>query len=204
MQKFVQVSQDVMYQRYLTVYDRQVQFAAEEGRSQPTTLRFDVVGHPRAEFSFAVIYPFHPYRDGRKGGEVTLVREYAQGPNAMMYCLPTGALDPKRHADLAQCAAQELSEEAFLSGGEWHRLLPADHSGIPESKWCMNRFVPFMVIDPQPDPDPGSRDAEEVHMEVQRVTLHELRALMGSGKMLLPSMTTAYMALDQLQQLGYL
>jgi ADP-ribose pyrophosphatase YjhB (NUDIX family) len=43
--------------------------------------------------------------------QVTLIREYAQGPHALMYCLPTGALDPSRHADLAQCAARELSEE---------------------------------------------------------------------------------------------
>jgi ADP-ribose pyrophosphatase YjhB (NUDIX family) len=42
---------------------------------------------------------------------VTLIREYAQGPNALAYCLPTGGLDPKRHADLQDCAARELSEE---------------------------------------------------------------------------------------------
>lgn len=43
--------------------------------------------------------------------QVTLIREYAQGPNALMYCLPTGALDPQRHKDMAECAARELSEE---------------------------------------------------------------------------------------------
>ena len=31
----------------------------------------------------------------------------------------------------------------------------------------MNRFVPFLAIDPQPDPNPGSRDAEEASMEVR-------------------------------------
>lgn len=30
----------------------------------------------------------------------------------------------------------------------------------------MNRFVPFLAIDPQPDLNPGSRDAEEASMEV--------------------------------------
>lgn len=30
----------------------------------------------------------------------------------------------------------------------------------------MNRFVPFLAVDPQPDPNPGSRDAEEASMEV--------------------------------------
>jgi hypothetical protein len=56
--------------------------------------------------------------------------------------------------------------QAWLAGGEWHRLLPADHAGLPEVKWCMNRFVPFLAIDPQPDLNPGSRDAEEASMEV--------------------------------------
>eukprot|EP00878_Enallax_costatus_P027733 GHUV01029882.1.p1 GENE.GHUV01029882.1~~GHUV01029882.1.p1 ORF type:complete len:164 (+),score=6.55 GHUV01029882.1:542-1033(+) len=78
---------------------------------QCRVLDFDVVGHPRANFCFAVTFPYHSYKDGRKGGEVTLIREYAQGPNALMYCLPTGGLDPRRHADVAECAARELSEE---------------------------------------------------------------------------------------------
>lgn len=37
---------------------------------QARELDFDIVGHPRARFSFAVTFPFHPYKDGRKGGEV--------------------------------------------------------------------------------------------------------------------------------------
>lgn len=37
---------------------------------QCRVLDFDVVGHPRANFCFAVTFPFHPYKDGRKGGEV--------------------------------------------------------------------------------------------------------------------------------------
>lgn len=31
----------------------------------------------------------------------------------------------------------------------------------------MNRFVPFLVIDPHQDDNPGSRDAEEASMEVR-------------------------------------
>lgn len=56
--------------------------------------------------------------------------------------------------------------QAWLAGGEWHRLIPADHAGLPEVKWCMNRFVPFLAVDPRPDLNPGSRDAEEASMEV--------------------------------------
>ena len=28
-------------------------------------------------------------------------------------------------------------------------------------KWCANCFVPFLVINPQADPNPGARDKEE-------------------------------------------
>jgi hypothetical protein len=59
--------------------------------------------------------------------------------------------------------------QAWLAGGDWHRLLPADHPGLPEVKWCMNRFAPFLVVDPHPDLNPGSRDAEEASMEVRVV-----------------------------------
>ena len=31
-----------------------------------------------ADFLFAVTFPFHPYTDGRRGGDVTVIREYAQ------------------------------------------------------------------------------------------------------------------------------
>ncbi len=31
---------------------------------------YDVIGHPQLNFSFVVVFPFHPYSDGRKGGEV--------------------------------------------------------------------------------------------------------------------------------------
>jgi len=117
-----------------------------------------------ADFQFAVTFPFHPYKDGRKGGEVTVIREYAQvrlplawgcvltvtaccmeldshahgvgaspmrrlhvnaiskphcnrartarqGPNCLMYCLPTGGFDRRKHSGLEDCAKAELSEE---------------------------------------------------------------------------------------------
>jgi len=31
---------------------------------------YDVIGHPQLNFQFVVVFPFHPYTDGRKGGEV--------------------------------------------------------------------------------------------------------------------------------------
>jgi hypothetical protein len=79
---------------------------------QAKVLDFDIVGHPKADYSFAVALPYHT-----KSGTVTVLREYAQGPNALMYCLPTGAFDPKRHKDLQGCAQSELSEE--VGHGAW-------------------------------------------------------------------------------------
>ncbi len=40
--------------------------------SQEQQHEFDIVGHPRAGFSFVVIFPFHPSADGGSGGEVRL------------------------------------------------------------------------------------------------------------------------------------
>ena len=132
---------------------------------------------------------------------MTLVREYAQGLNRLVWGLPTGGFDPARHADLAACAAAELSEEARLAGGRWVELVPPEHPGIGETKWCANRFRPYLVVDPRPDAAPGGRDAEE-WIQVQRVPLGRLRALMRGGDMLLPSLATCWLALERLAELG--
>ena len=49
---------------------------------------------------------------GSSAAQVTLLREYCQGPNEMMYVLPTGGYDARKHSNLQACAAAELSEEA--------------------------------------------------------------------------------------------
>ena len=59
-----------------------------------------------------------------------------QGLNSMVWCLPTGAYDPRKHASYEACARAELSEEAHLAGGAWVSLMPDGHPGIPEVKWC--------------------------------------------------------------------
>ncbi|GBF98548.1 hypothetical protein Rsub_11878 [Raphidocelis subcapitata] len=202
LQQFEISTEEILHKRYLTLYNRRVRFTAP-GHDVSRDVNFDVVGHPQSAFRFAVTFPFHPYRD-RKGGEVTVIREYAQGPNSLMYCLPTGGFDPRKHTDLEACAKAELSEEAWLKGGRWLPLLAPDHPGLAEVKWCVNRFRPFLVVDPVADADPGSRDLEEVTLEVLRMPLEEFRALMISGDMLLPSIATSYLAIDKLKEEGYL
>ena len=55
----------------------------------------------------------------------------------------------------------------------------------------------------QADETPGQRDAEEF-IEVHRVSVEQLRDMLTSTDMLLPTMATSYMALERLKQMGHL
>jgi hypothetical protein len=79
-------------------------------------------------------------------------------------------------------------------GGELLPLLDAG-PGVPEVKWCANRFTPFIAVDPLADEAPGARDQEEF-IRIMRVTVPELRAIMRGGNMMLPSVTTCWWALE--------
>jgi hypothetical protein len=75
-------------------------------------------------------------------------------------------------------AQYELSEEAHLKNGKWICLLPEMNlesqdketketkennfqgQGISELKWGTNRFIPFLVLDPEVDETPLQRDKE--------------------------------------------
>jgi hypothetical protein len=199
------IGEEKAYCRYLTVFDRKIRFSSPSQTDKITNreLHYDVVGHPRSEFKFATVLPFQSAKPGVEAS-VTLVHEYCQGPNNMGYSVPTGCYEPYKHASIEECARAELSEEAFLKGGEWIRLISPEHPGIPEVKWCANRFVPFLVIDPEEDPHPGERDAEE-DIQIVKVTISELKAMLtGSVDMMLPSITTCYMAIDILKERGVL
>lgn len=125
---------------------------------------------------------------------------------------------------IARAAAAELSEEARLEGGDWECLLPDTEeegdeasglgsgfpnplsSGVPEAKWCANRFWPFLVVGSSAAAQPGERDAEEElgTMEVLRVTVSELKSIILRGRMLLPSVQASFMALERLRERGLL
>lgn len=214
------LNEKVMYAGYITVIRRQVHFASGESAKQaqscdddtaPATdppgsidqcnqcVNFDVAGHPAATFRCAVVFPYHPLTD-----QVTLVHEYAQGAGRYMYALPSGNFDPEQHRDVKQTAVFELEEEAHLTGGEWHELLPSRHPGIPEVKWCANAFTPFLCIGPEPHANAKPRDwVESVSgQRVECVSVARFRELIAGGKLLLPSIATGYMALDKLRELG--
>ncbi len=68
--------------------------------------------------------------------------------------------------------------QALLAGGRWINLLPPGHPGVPEVKWCRNRFTPFLCIAPEVDTQPGERDYEE-YIEVSVDTLDAGRGAAG-------------------------
>ncbi|KAK9818693.1 hypothetical protein WJX74_007454 [Apatococcus lobatus] len=190
------VHEKQVFKRYLTLYDRRIKFPAQKGQ-QRQEHDYDIIGHPQCGFHFVVTFPFHA---SSNDGQVTLLREHAQGPNQMMWVLPTGGFDPLKHGDSWEAGARaEMSEEAHLNGGDFVQLTPAGHPGIVEGKWCANRFTPFLCLNPQADLSPGSRDEQEC-IEVHRISIAELREIMHSGDMLLPSITTCFLALARLQQ----
>ena len=86
--------------------------------------------------------------------------------------------------------------------GEWQSLLSAESGGIWESKWCANRFIPFLVLDPDPDESPGAREAEEL-IGVHTVTVAEVHALVKKGELAVCSVVSITMALARLSELGY-
>ena len=71
------VSERVLHSRYVTLYDRTVEFPSDKKQQDAAPLRFDydVLGHPRAGFHFVSIFPFHSAGDEPS---CTVVREYGQ------------------------------------------------------------------------------------------------------------------------------
>lgn len=155
-------------------------------------MEYDIVGAKTLSFHFCAVFPFDT-----RTGSVTLIREYAQGGNCYMYGVPCGGLSEK-HLSLEDCARKELSEEAQLQGGNLVKLIPDNHPGLLEVKWCRNRFTPFVLLDPEKDATPHPMDPEEV-IEVLTVDIPTLKEIMYGGSMMLPSVVTCSMALKYLQ-----
>eukprot|EP00656_Telonema_subtile_P017333 TRINITY_DN1927_c0_g1_i3.p1 TRINITY_DN1927_c0_g1~~TRINITY_DN1927_c0_g1_i3.p1 ORF type:complete len:211 (-),score=38.72 TRINITY_DN1927_c0_g1_i3:53-685(-) len=180
-----------VYKRYLTVQNRTVEYP------DGSQFSFDIVGHAPS-CRFVTVFPYNPHTQ-----QVTVIREWQQGPNQYVYTLPTGGFDPRRHSDPLAAAQAELSEEAGLTGGEWEALLPAGRDGIWESKWCSNAFYPFLVVQPEVDTNPGARDLEEQLMTVHTMSINDLMQLLYNGELAVCSVTSVMMALSRLRDKGY-
>jgi ADP-ribose pyrophosphatase YjhB (NUDIX family) len=164
-----------------------------------------VVGHPKNDFKFVVVAPFHSRETTTSGQpEFTIVREYAQGSNSECIVLPSGAFEKGKHETLRDVAAGELREEARVIGGTLIQMIDDDNPGLLETKWCLNRMFPFLSIDGERDDTVIERDAEEFNMTHERVTAKELKRHMYGGAMMMPSVVTAQMAIDHLLKSGHL
>ena len=94
------VSERVLHSRYVTLYDRTVEFpsSGEWQDEAAPALRFDydVLGHPRAGFHFVSIFPFHSGAGGEPS--CTAVREYGQvSTGGSLSRLPSLLLTPRFH-----------------------------------------------------------------------------------------------------------
>lgn len=92
-----------------------------------------------------------------------------------------------------------------MKGGRWINLLPEDQpDGISELKWGRNKFVPYLCIDPVVDPEPRARDDEEWMEIVPDVPLKDFKRYITRGEVMLPSVQTAWMALEYLAENNFI
>ncbi|KAI8369400.1 uncharacterized protein BYT42DRAFT_503340 [Radiomyces spectabilis] len=172
---------------FITVWNRKTQF--NDGR----IIEWDIAGHQTPYPTFITVFTFNTSNQS-----TCLLKEFAQGTNEIKYTCVAGSYDRRKHTR-SVTAQHELSEEAQLTGGEWICLLPEDQpDGISELKWGKNRFVPYLCINPHADANPRQRDLEECIEIVDNVSTRDLKTFITKGHVMLPSVQTAWMALEYL------
>ncbi|KAG0168171.1 hypothetical protein DFQ28_004929 [Apophysomyces sp. BC1034] len=184
------LSETPAYKHFVTVWNRKTRFS--DGR----VVEWDVVGHNTPYPTFVTVFTFNSVKK-----TTCILKEYAQGTNEVKYTCVAGLYDRRKHDSPLESAQHELSEEARLTGGKWICLLPEDQKdGISELKWGRNRFVPYLCLDPHLDPQPRARDAEECIEIVHDVKIADLKKFITHGQVMLPSVQTAWMALEYLAE----
>ncbi|KAJ3121350.1 hypothetical protein HK098_003764 [Nowakowskiella sp. JEL0407] len=213
--QFKILEEKIPYKRFLTIVQRKIvsecsemlfdiHLHSVEKQQQEfpdgRLIDWDICGHPHIRNpAFTVVFPFFS-----KNKTTSLISEYCQGPNEMKYGFASGGFDEKKHASIRETAVSELSEEANLKNGTLIPLYPEDSVGIAELKWGRNRFIPYLVIDPEIDETPGKQDDEEMIEMKTDITMKELKRLILSGEVMLPSVQTSIMAIEWLRKNGYL
>jgi hypothetical protein len=190
------VSERVAHSRYIDVLDRVVEYPNGEQHS------FDIASSRNSGNLFVTVFPFR-----LSDNTVHLIKEFCQGAlpaNSLCYTLPCGGYDQRKHESVEDAALAELSEELQMKTKTLIRLIPPDHPGLLEVKWCRNRFIPFLALDIFPDPQPAALDAEEYIEKLDGVSFADCKKIISNGEMLLPSGITCFMAMEYLQNHGYL
>lgn len=177
-----------IFQRYQTVYQRDVRFPSGH------TVSYDVLGNVRSDFKSVFVFPFN-----RMTNRATVLREYAPGRNAESFSFVAGMYEPGKHEDVYAAAMAELSEEARLKGGQ---LIPlADN--VAADKYSMNEYFFFLALDCSQDEQPGTRDDEEWISGVYDMELSRVRTLISRGQLNTPNSLLGMLALDRLRNMGF-
>lgn len=185
-----------VYRNHLSVFDRR--YLSPEGKE----VSFDVIGRRAIyKFSNSVVCPVFLDGEARSGISFVVVREVAPGSGKLHFALPTGGLDEGEAP--AQAALRELGEETGLGADVLIPLLPEGHPGLLETKWSKHRFFPFLALGLHGE-HPAARGGwvaapEEDGMRAFRASEAEVRHLVESGEMLLPSAITLQLCLDRLR-----
>lgn len=183
------VSEKKIFERYQTVYQRDVLFPTGK------TVSYDVLGNCRSDFTSVFVFPFNT-----KSQSVTLLREYSPGKNKETLSFVAGMFEKGKHRSIEEAARAELSEEAFLTGG---KLIPLVSGGVSADKYSLNHFHYFLALDCVDDESPGERDEEEWITVVRGVSLSEVRKNIEGGELNTPNSLLGMLALDKLRGLGF-
>jgi ADP-ribose pyrophosphatase len=134
----------------------------------------------------AIIFPVTPE------GEVVLVRQYRPPLGRLELGLPAGLVEPGEEPEVA--AHRELSEETGYGGGEWEPLGSVASSPSLKDNWAYLYLARGVRETAPPDPD------EHETIEVVRVPLEEIKALVEAGEIVSSSGVAAVMlALDRVR-----
>ncbi|KAI9298291.1 hypothetical protein K502DRAFT_283540, partial [Neoconidiobolus thromboides FSU 785] len=188
------VSQSLQYSRYLKLYSQTVHFP-----KQNKIIDYDIVGH-NLKHQFIVCCVYHSATK-----TFTLIQEYSQGNNNLLFGFVSGGFDNKKHLDIDACVKAEVLEEVGYSDGKLVNLLDyfnnekrnigKESEGILEIKWGTNKFYPYLLIDPILSKKENERelDYEEYIKIIENITLEELEEYILNGKFYLPSTQTWFM-----------
>jgi 8-oxo-dGDP phosphatase len=141
----------------------------------------EVVHHPGA----VGVVPLHA------DGTVTLVRQYRAALDRTLWEVPAGLRDVEGE-DPAANAARELAEEAGLEAGTLEHLITFHNS----PGFCDEAVVIYLATDLSEVPV-DRQSIEEQHMEVARVPLAEVLAMVDDGRITDAKTVIALLATDR-------
>lgn len=195
-QKYKTKSENVVYDRYARVYDREIEFP--DGKS----FMFDIWGRVWKNNSFSVvaIVPFHSHTQ-----TFTLVREYNPAHTRHVYGFPQGMVEWSKHETLTNAAAAELEEEAHLACDHLVSLLSNDDvmsGGVPQDKYQRESVYFFLCADSKHVDNPAHLDDEEESLEiVHGITVEQVHELARAGALQSNNIAAGLMAVEKLRDM---